>query len=46
MLVSRRRLLEWRASGLARSSTDLESNWRSMWFAPALAVGTAVLLAS
>jgi cyclic beta-1,2-glucan synthetase len=44
MLVSRRHLLEWRASSLARSSTDLESNCRNMWFAPALAVGTAVLL--
>jgi cyclic beta-1,2-glucan synthetase len=44
MLVSRRHLLEWRASSLARSSTDMESNWRNMWFAPALAVGTAVLL--
>ncbi|WP_308632657.1 GH36-type glycosyl hydrolase domain-containing protein [Massilia sp. YIM B02763] len=44
MLVSRRHLLEWRASSLSRSSTDMESNWRNMWFAPALAVGTAVLL--
>jgi len=43
-LVSQRRLLEWRAPGLARSSLDLEANWRNMWFAPALAVGTAVLL--
>ena len=41
MLVSRRHLLEWRASSLSRSSTDMESNWRNMWFAPALAVGTA-----
>ncbi|UUZ51181.1 hypothetical protein LP420_17630 [Massilia sp. B-10] len=32
MLVSRRRLLEWKASGLQRSSTDMASNWRSMWF--------------
>lgn len=45
MLVSRRRLLEWRASGLTRSSTDMASNWRSMWFAPALAVASALLLA-
>jgi cyclic beta-1,2-glucan synthetase len=44
MLVSRRRLLEWRASSLARSSSDIESNWQSMWFAPLLAVGTALLL--
>ncbi|WP_296942873.1 GH36-type glycosyl hydrolase domain-containing protein [uncultured Massilia sp.] len=44
MLVSRRRLLEWRASSLSRSSTDMESNWRNMWFAPAFAVGSAMLL--
>lgn len=44
MLVSRRRLLEWKAPSLARSSLDLEANWRNMWFAPALAVGTALLL--
>lgn len=44
MLVSRRKLLQWRSTRLVRSSTDMESNWRSMWFAPALAVGTAVLL--
>lgn len=44
MLVSKRRRLEWRDASLARSSTDLESNWRNMWFAPAFAVGAAVLL--
>ena len=44
LLVSRRKLLQWRSTRLVRSSTDVESNWRSMWFAPALAVGTAVLL--
>jgi len=44
MLVSRRRLLEWKTPSLARSSLDLEANWRNMWFAPALAVGTALLL--
>ncbi|WP_305821728.1 GH36-type glycosyl hydrolase domain-containing protein [Massilia brevitalea] len=44
MLVSRRRLLEWKAPSLARSSLDLEANWRNMWFAPTLAVGTALLL--
>ncbi|WP_229445497.1 GH36-type glycosyl hydrolase domain-containing protein [Massilia sp. Leaf139] len=44
MLVSRRRLLQWRASHLVRASTDVESAWRSMWFAPLLAVGVAVLL--
>jgi cellobiose phosphorylase len=44
MGVSKRRRLEWRASSLSRSSTDLESNCRNMWFAPAFAVGVAVLL--
>lgn len=44
LLVSRRKLQQWRSTRLVRSSTDVESNWRSMWFAPALAVGTAVLL--
>jgi cellobiose phosphorylase len=42
--VSKRRRLEWRAASLSRSSTDMESNWRNMWFAPAFAVGAAVLL--
>lgn len=42
--VSKRHLLEWKASSLSRSSTDLESNWRNMAFAPAFAVGTALLL--
>ena len=45
MIVSRRHLLEWRASSLTRSSTDLGSNWQSMWFAPALASVVAALLA-
>lgn len=44
LLVSKRKLLEWRSASLARSSLDLEANWRNMWFAPALAVGTALLL--
>jgi cellobiose phosphorylase len=44
MLVSKRRRLEWRAPSLSRSSTDMESNWQNMWFAPAFAVGVAVLL--
>ena len=46
MLVSRRNLLEWKASGLQRSSTDMASNWRSMWVAPALALATGALLAA
>jgi cellobiose phosphorylase len=44
MTASHRHLLEWRASTLSRSSTDLESNVRNMWFAPALAIATAILL--
>jgi cyclic beta-1,2-glucan synthetase len=44
MTASHRHLLEWRASTLSRSSTDMESNIRTMWFAPALAIGTAILL--
>jgi len=44
MVVSRRHLLEWRAFSLARSSTDMESNWQSMWFAPTLALATGLLL--
>jgi len=42
--VSRRKLLEQRPSALARASSALENNWRTMWFAPLLAVGAAVLL--
>ncbi|MDN4039039.1 GH36-type glycosyl hydrolase domain-containing protein [Massilia sp. YIM B02443] len=42
--VTRRHLLELRPPALARSSIAMENNWRSMWFAPLLAVGTAVLL--
>ena len=45
--VSRRRLLELRPAWLARLVREghaLENHWRAMWFAPLLAVGTAVLL--
>jgi cellobiose phosphorylase len=44
MLVTRKHLLQWKTSHLVRSSTDVESAWRSMWFAPTLAVVVAVLL--
>ncbi|MFD2365356.1 GH36-type glycosyl hydrolase domain-containing protein [Pseudoduganella sp. GCM10020061] len=44
MLVSRRRLLEWRPASLSRSSANLHSNARNMWFAPLLAVLCAVAL--
>jgi cyclic beta-1,2-glucan synthetase len=44
MLVSRRHLLQWRSSNLVRSSTDVESAWRSMWFAPLFPVVLAVVL--
>ncbi|HAK92270.1 GH36-type glycosyl hydrolase domain-containing protein [Massilia timonae] len=42
--VSRRKLLELRPPALARPSSALENNWRTMWFAPLLAVGVALLL--
>ncbi|MGF6272163.1 cyclic beta-1,2-glucan synthetase [Massilia sp. UYP11] len=42
--VSRRKLLELRPPALARASGAMENNWRTMWFAPLLAVGVAVLL--
>nr|WP_295996372.1 glucoamylase family protein [Rugamonas sp.] len=45
MAVSRKHLLEWRASALARSKTDLKGTWRSMWTAPTLALLTAAALA-
>ncbi|MGZ8293736.1 MAG: GH36-type glycosyl hydrolase domain-containing protein [Telluria sp.] len=44
MVISRRHLLEWRASGLVASSTGLASNLKTMWFAPALALGVTGLL--
>ncbi|MDY0965320.1 GH36-type glycosyl hydrolase domain-containing protein [Massilia sp. CFBP9026] len=42
--VSRRKLLELRPPALARASSAMENTWRTMWFAPLLAVGVAVLL--
>ena len=42
--VTRQNLLELRPPALARSSASLDNAWRGMWFAPSLAVGTAVLL--
>jgi cellobiose phosphorylase len=44
MLVSHKHLLEWRASGLARSGTDLRSSWRTMWVSPALSVAATAAL--
>jgi cellobiose phosphorylase len=43
--VSHRKLLEWRASALARQADGTVSTWRTMWFAPVLAlfVGGALL---
>lgn len=46
LLVSRRRLLEWRASGLSHAGTSLASNWRTMWIAPLLALGAGAGLAA
>ncbi|WP_371861532.1 GH36-type glycosyl hydrolase domain-containing protein [Pseudoduganella armeniaca] len=45
MLVSRRHLLEWRASALARSNGGLAVAWRTMWISPALALVAGAALA-
>ncbi|RCX32729.1 cellobiose phosphorylase [Thioalbus denitrificans] len=47
LLVSHQRLLEWNPSGDQEllSRTDLAAAFRTMWFAPALAAGTAGTLA-
>lgn len=42
--VSRRRRLEWKPKALARPARVIENNWLTMWFAPVLAVATALLL--
>jgi len=46
LLVSRQRLLEWNPSGEQERSgrNDLPASFRAMWFAPALAAGTAIYL--
>ncbi|MBC7454482.1 MAG: cyclic beta 1-2 glucan synthetase, partial [Massilia sp.] len=44
MLVTRRRLLEWRPSGLASASSGVAAHWRRMGFSPALALAAAVML--
>ncbi|MFC3375762.1 GH36-type glycosyl hydrolase domain-containing protein [Rugamonas sp. CCM 8940] len=45
LLVSRRHLLEWRASALASGADGLAANWRAMWCAPLLALGVGAALA-
>ena len=47
MLVSRRRMLEWKPSNLAAHDTsgELDAAYRGMWFNPALAVAMTALLA-
>ena len=42
--VSRQRQLEWRPPALARPARVVANNWLTMWFAPSLAVATALLL--
>lgn len=42
--VSRRRQLEWHPAALARPARVVANNWLTMWFAPTLAVATALLL--
>ncbi|HEY1149901.1 MAG TPA: glucoamylase family protein [Pseudoduganella sp.] len=44
LLVSHKRLLQWRASALSQSGTSLASNWRTMWISPLLAVGVGAAL--
>ena len=48
LLVTQQRLLEWNPSGdqERRSGTNLASSFRLMWFAPALAATTAIVLAA
>jgi cellobiose phosphorylase len=45
MLVSRRRMLEWRASALSRNGNELADYWRTMWASPALALVAGAALA-
>jgi hypothetical protein len=47
MLISRRRLLEWRPSGDSeRDDSGLLSYWRRMWIGPVLAAGVSAWLLS
>jgi cyclic beta-1,2-glucan synthetase len=47
MLISRKRLLEWRPSGESQNDgTSLAASWRSMWISPVLAVATGAWLVS
>jgi len=45
LLIVRRRLLEWNPSGNPDRRTDLAGSFRTMWFAPCLAVATIIHLA-
>jgi hypothetical protein len=46
MLISHRQLLQWDLSGDAdrQNGTHLADSWRTMWFAPVLAVATTIYL--
>jgi cyclic beta-1,2-glucan synthetase len=46
MLLTHRRLLEWNPSGNPdrQSCAELDVSWRTMWFAPTLAVAAAIYL--
>jgi len=48
LLISRKRLLQWNASGNQERSSrsDLAASFQTMGFAPALAAGTAIYLAA
>eukprot|EP01034_Spumella_vulgaris_P037520 gene37519-46290_t len=44
MKVSRRRMLQWRASALTRGGNELADYWRTMWASPTLALVAGVAL--
>ncbi|SFV07779.1 Cellobiose phosphorylase [Pseudoduganella namucuonensis] len=44
LLFSRRHLLEWRASALARGGDSLADHWRGMWASPAIALAAGAAL--
>ncbi|QGZ43161.1 cyclic beta 1-2 glucan synthetase [Pseudoduganella flava] len=46
MLVSKKHLLQWRASALTRSNGSLANSWRTMWVSPALALLASGALAA
>ncbi len=45
MLVSKKHLLQWRASALSRSNGSMTGSWRTMWISPLLALVAGAALA-